>query len=402
MLVRPERVRVTGPLEPFVDGFCAALAGWGYTERSAVVQVRLMAHLSRWLAGEGLDAGGLTGPVVERFLAGRRAGGHTRHFSVQGLARLLEYLPTVGVCFGSAPAVRTPFEEFLQRYRRYLVAERGLAAGTVRSYERVGRRFLSWWSSGGGGDLGRLAAADVVRFVSAELVRRPGMSVKGLHPGLRSVLRFLQVEGVTPLPLAEAVPAVAGWRGGWLPRGLTGEQVALLRAGCDRGGAVGRRDYAVITLLVRLGLRAGEVAGLQLGDVDWRAGEVTVRGKGRRRERLPLPADVGAAMADYLARGRPQTQTRALFVRARASLHGLTGVAVHGIVVRACARVGLPAAGPHRLRHTAATEMLRAGGSLPEIAQVLRHRSPASTAAYAKVDHAALRMLSKPWPGTPA
>jgi len=402
MVVSPERVRVTGPLEPFADGFCQALARWGYTQRSAVVQVRLMAHLSRWLAGEGLDAGGLTGQGAERFLAQRRAGGHTKHLSVQGLARLLEYLPTVGVSFEPAPAVGTPIEELVRRYRHYLVAERGLAAETVRSYERVGRRFLSWWSKGSGGDLGRLAAADVVRFVSAERSRRPGMSVKGLHPGLRSLLRFLQVEGVTPLPLAEAVPAVAGWRGGWLPQGLTGEQVALLQAGCDRGSAVGRRDYAIITLLVRLGLRAGEVAGLQLGDLDWRAGEVTVRGKGRRHERLPLPADVGEAMADYLARGRPKTQTRALFVRARAPLLGLTGVAVNGIVVRACSRAGLPAAGPHRLRHTAASQMLRAGGSLPEIAQVLRHRSPTSTAAYAKIDHAALRTLSKRWPAAPA
>jgi integrase len=162
---------------------------------------------------------------------------------------------------------------------------------------------------------------------------------------------------------------------------------------------VGRRDYAVITLLVRLGLRAGEVAAVQLDDVDWRRGEIVVRGKGRRLERLPLPVDVGEALAGYLRRGRPRTSCRALFVRARAPLWGLTPVAVNGIVGRACGRAGLPPVGPHRLRHTAASEMLRAGGSLPEIAQVLRHRSPATTALYAKVDHRALRELAEPWPG---
>jgi integrase len=184
-----------------------------------------------------------------------------------------------------------------------------------------------------------------------------------------------------------------------LPRALEGELVARLLAGCNRQSATGRRDYAILLLLVRLGLRAGEVAALELEDIDWRQGEVTVRGKGHRHERLPLPVDVGEALVEYLRQGRPRHECPKLFMRAQAPYAGLVSSAVTTVVYLACDRAGLPHVGAHRLRHTAATEMLRGGARLSEVEQVLRHRSLATTAIYAKVDRVALRSLAQPWPG---
>jgi len=202
---------------------------------------------------------------------------------------------------------------------------------------------------------------------------------------------------------AEAVGAGrahrAGWRGSSLPRALGRDDVARLLVSCDRGTAVGRRDYAILTLLVRLGLRAGEVAALELQDIDWRRGEIVIRGKGRRQERLPLPVDVGKAVVDYLRSGGRHGGCAQLFMRVRAPHHGLGSDAVQAVVRHAAERASLPAMGAHRLRHTAATEMLRAGAPLPEIGQVLRHRSLRTTAIYAKVDRTALRTLALPWPG---
>jgi site-specific recombinase XerD len=216
---------------------------------------------------------------------------------------------------------------------------------------------------------------------------------------MRSFLRFAVVEGLTAWPLATAVPSVARWTAVGLPRGLTRVEVAALLASCDQRRAIGRRDYAILVLLARLGLRAAEVAALRLDDIDWRAGEIVVRGKGRTEERLPLPSDVGEAIAVYLRRGRPQRPEREVFLRAAAPLRGLAPEGVSEVVRAASERAGLGSFGAHRLRHTAGTEMLRAGASLTEVAQVLRHRSVTTTAIYAKVDHLALRELAMPWPG---
>jgi site-specific recombinase XerD len=187
-----------------------------------------------------------------------------------------------------------------------------------------------------------------------------------------------------------------------LPRGMKAAEIGRLLAGCDRDTAVGLRDYAVLSLLARLGLRGAEAAGLQLGDVDWRAGEITVTGKGSRTERLPLPAPAGDALAAWLKDGRPSCESRSVFVTVRRPYRPLTPEAVRSLMARACERAGMERRGAHRLRHSLATEMLRAGASLPEVGQVLRHRSMLSTSIYAKVDETALRPLARPWPGSAA
>jgi site-specific recombinase XerD len=291
-----------------------------------------------------------------------------------------------------------PVELLVEAYRGYLVAERGLAAKTVRYYADVAQLFLAVRSRPSRLDLEGLNAAQVTEFLVRECGRRSVPSAKYLVAGLRSLLRYLYVEGRTGVDLTPVVPGVAGRRG-CLPRGLAANQAAGLLSSCDLGRPVGLRDYAILTLLLRLGLRCGEVAALTLDDVDWHRGEILVRGKGNSHERMPLPADVGQALVAYLHHGRSRQASRSLFLRVRAPRGGLESTAVTAVVHDACVRAGMAPVSAHRLRHTAGTALLRAGASLPEVAQVLRHRTLDSTALYAKVDRAALSGLAMPWPG---
>lgn len=398
---RSLRVRVTGPLGPFAQGFRAELAERGYTTWSAKCQLHLVAHLSRWLAHQGLEASELLPERLEQFLATRRTAGYARHFTLRSLSPLLSYLRELGVVPDPVRQVTdSPLEELLRGFSGYLVRERGLAPGTVNGYEYIARRFLSVRARDGELDLDGLVAADVTRFVQGEIAPDGHVrSAKILVSALRSLLHYLHLEGRTPRRLASAVPSIAGWRGSSLPRALEQDQVARLLASCDRRTSVGSRDYAIMLVLVRLGLRAQEVASLDLEDVDWRAGEVVVRGKGRCDERLPLPVDVGEALVDYLSQCRPSSRCTRLFLRVRAPHVELTKQGIKDVVRWACARAGMPAVGPHRLRHTAATTMLRVGVPLPEVGQVLRHRSLSTTAIYAKVDERQLGSLAMPWPG---
>jgi integrase/recombinase XerD len=390
------RVRVSGPLAGHAAGFAGFLAEAGYTPLSARNQVGVLAHLSRWMEGRGLGPGELTGELLGEFLAARREAGYTCWLSERGLAPLTAFLRGAGVVPAAVPAAPAgAVDMLLGRYRAYLETERGLAAGTVRHCTDQARGFLA----GRAGRLGELDAAEVSGFVAAECRRRSTGSAKMLVTTLRSLLRFLAAEGLAAPGLHDAVPAVAGWRGGGLPKALPDGQVAALLAACDRDTVTGRRDFAVLTLLARLGLRACEAAALELDDIDWRAGTVTVRGKGRRVEQLPLPPDVGEALAGCLRDGRPGGAGRRVFLASRAPGGGLSPAAVKSVVRRACLRAGVPEAGAHRLRHSAATGMLRAGAPLAEVGQVLRHRSLSTTAIYAKVDHGALSQLAMPWPG---
>lgn len=394
----PLRIKVVGPLAPFVAGFCTELGRRGYTPRSAGEQVYLMARLSGWLGDVGLGADALTSQVASEFLGVRRAGGHRRRVSARALEVLLGVLRDLRAVPRPAPqASTTPVAALMDRYRAFLVCERGLAAQTVTRYVRVAVTFLEQFPVPAG-DLSLLTTGHVTAFVVHECEFRRAGSAKAMMTGLRSFLRFVQVQGLVPGPLASAVPPVAGWKLSALPRTLEVGQVAMLLDSCDRDTPLGRRNYAILVLLSRLGLRAGEVALLGVDDVGWRAGELMIRGKGDRLERLPLPVAVGEAMADYLTRGRPHCQSRRLFITVVAPRIGLSPGAVTQVVARACARAGVPVVHAHRLRHFAACQMLRAGASLAEVGQVLRHRDQSTTAIYAKVDQAALATLARPWP----
>lgn len=290
-------------------------------------------------------------------------------------------------------------EELLADYGRYLLIERGLAPHTVwDAYVPAARLFLAGRGPGGL-RLDRLAAAEVSVFLTCEYPKRSVSGARDLVSALRSFLRYLHLAGRIEVPLAWALPPVADLRDRTLPRGLEPAAVKRLLASCDRRRLVGRRDFAVLLLLSRLGLRAGEVAGLQLEDVDWRHGVLLIRGKGGRYDELPLPDDIGRALVSYLRR-RPRCQCRAVFVRVTAPRQELNRSTIGWVVRAACDRAGLPRVGAHRLRHTTATEMLRRGSSLAEIGEVLRHREQKTTAIYAKVDRAALRPLAQPWPST--
>lgn len=398
----PSQVKVTGPLVPYVGGFRAELESQGYRPNPVCDQLRLMAHVSRWLASNGFDVVDLTPERVDDFLVARRAAGYVLWRSPKGVAPLLRYLRHLRVVpLPELATATTPAEHVLEHYRTYLVEERGLARATVVKNLHVAGKFLATRPQVPGLGLDALRAKDVLDFVLRECRQRSRSAGRYVTTGLRSFLRFSHVEGRTARPLADAVPKLASWRLAALPRALKPAVLIALVKSCDRRTTFGRRDFAVLVLLIRLGLRSGEVAGLRLDDIDWRQGELLIRGKGPKHERLPLPADVGEAIAAWLRRGRPRCtarEVREVFTRVRAPHRGLSSTGISAIVRAACNRAGVPEVGAHRLRHSAATEMLHAGAGLVEIGQVLRHRSVHTTAVYAKVDHVSLRELAKPWP----
>lgn len=397
------RVEVAGPLAPFAGGFLGELQRHEYKSSSAHAQMQLMAGLSGWLAGERLGASDLAPAVVARFIGELRLRGYRNPRSLRGYGTLLGYLRRVGaVPVAAPPPVRLPAtaeEVLLDRYRRYLIGQRGICEQVARGYIGRVRGFLAWRAIGGGPGLEGLTAADVSAFVLAECPGRSTRRGKDLTLALRSFLVFLHLDGVLEESLAWAVPRVAGWRLAGLPRPLDPGVAQRLAASGDRGTVIGRRDRAILLLLWRLALRRGEVAAMTLDDIDWRAGQLRVCGKSRRVELLPLPWDVGDALASYVHRDRPPVETRAVLVSVLAPHGPLTPATVGRVVARAAAGAGASGVTTHRLRHTAATEMLREGASLTEIGQVLRHRQTQTTAIYAKVDVETLRSLARPWPG---
>jgi integrase/recombinase XerD len=392
---------VRGPLAPYAEGFREYLLGQGYAWGSAAHQIHLMAHVSRWLEGNELGPADLGGGAAGRFAAARRADGYAAMRSARALAPLLGYLRGLGVVAAARmPEPQAPADRLAARFGEYLTRERGLAEDSVRSYTGVARRFLAEVAIGDDATAGALTAAAVTRFTRRECGRRGVASAKATVTSLRALLRFLYLDGQLTAPLAGAVPSAACWQLAALPRAVSPADLAQILDSCDRGSRAGRRDFAILLLLARLGLRAGEVAALELGDIGWRRGEIIIHGKGSRRDSLPLPADVGEAIAAWLQRGRPPgTACPAVFVRLRPPHAQLASTSVSYVVRRACTRAGTTPAGAHRLRHTAAVGMLAAGGTLAEIGQVLRHALPGTTAIYAKADVLALSPLARPWPG---
>ncbi len=387
--------KVRGPLATYARGFHEHLSGLGYTALAAQAWLRTVVHLSRWMEQEEVAASALTPERAAQYCEARRLLGYTSYHSPRSLEPLLKFLRAQGVVSeGVEQEPHTPEGKLLVRYHDYLVHERSLVPEVVRQWEGWARLFMGELP-GLCGAGPAVTAADVVGLLARELPRRG----KRLAAGLRTFLRFLYLEGLIEMPLAEAVPAVAGWRGASLPRWVAPDQVARLLRSCDRRTAMGRRDHAILLCLTRLGLRAGEVAAMRLDDIDWRAGDVVVRGKGATQERLPLPSDVGEAVAGYLRRGRAHTSVRLVFLRALAPIAGISSSGIRQVVYSACTRAGVPRVSAHWLRHSAATSMLQAGASLSEVGQVLRHRRLDTTAGYAKVHHVALRTLALPWPG---
>jgi len=393
-MIRLLSVTITGPLERYGEGLVAHLLSLQYTRLSAGNLLRVFAHLSRWLAARKLDGRMLTAKRVVTFLRSRRRAGYTGHCGPRALDATLDYLRGLGVA-PVAPRVapRTSFERLLARYADYLTHERSLASSTIRQRVDIASRFLRRGSTCV--VIRALRAGDVRAFLR-RMGRTHPKSLAGVGSDLRSLLRFLFLEGLLARDLSPAVPSAVVWRDRTLPRGISSSDLQRMLASCDRRTLVGKRDYAILLLLARLGLRQGEVCALRLDDLDWERGEVTIHGRGRKRAQLPVPADVGHALSAYLLCRRRVT-SRHVFSRVRAPYRPLQ--AIGDVVFSASQRAGVDPVWPHLLRHTAATEMLGRGASLAEIAQVLRHASTQTTTIYAKVDRRALRALAQPWPG---
>lgn len=393
-----------GSYSTFVELFAEQLQAQGYAAASVKKSVRLVTDFATWLDQRGVEdrsvaATHVTSYLNERWLQRRRRRGDA--FTLHRFARLCVpdgYDEVSGRSAAIAPARRVR-----QEFERYLLRDRGLAAASIRLYGEAVGRFLESLFGDAEVQLGRLSATDIVRFVQAEASRlRHSKRAKVMISALRSFLQYGRYCGDITADLHACVPTVANWSMTAIPRTISPSQVQSLLGRCDRGSATGRRDYAILLLLARLGLRASEVVDLKLEDLDWGEGAISIRGPAQRCDRMPLPADVGAALVEYLRDGRPACAARNVFIRSRAPRRALLGPsAVSCVVCRALRRAGIdsPVKGAHLLRHSLATQMLGAGASLGEIAEILRHRNPQTTTIYAKVDLVALHALALPWPG---
>lgn len=394
-----------GPLGPYIVPYANQLRAEGYARQSGRIQLRLIADFGRWLARKGIAANQLGVQHTLGFRRARkRAGYRSTNADQAALTRLVRLLREQAVITDKPPkAIPTASEVLLAEYDGYLQRERNLVLSTRINYRALTRRFLVGKFGAGAVDLSTLRAADVIRFVQQEAKQLIPKRAQLMTTALRSFLRFAQYRGDLKLNLASCVPSVASWSLATVPKSLPLPYVKRILASCPRTTAVGRRDYAMLLLLARLGLRGGEVAHLTLEDIDWENGCITVRGKLGRVDQLPLPDDVGRAIAAYLKAGRPQNSgSRRLFLRTKAPVTGFKDQRAVGSLVRhALAKAGIdwPRKGAHQFRHTLASDLLRQGRSLSEIGEILRHRSPQTTTIYAKADLRSLRGLALPWPG---
>jgi len=391
--------RVSGPLAPLADEFRRELDLLGYTPLSREFKVAEVARLSAWLERRGLGVRDICSARLQEFLSdlalrSRRAP------TLVAMRPLLRWLREQDLCGEDPLPVPVPIDEVMERYRHWMVSDRQLASRTMKRYEQGARLFLDGRVRNGAGPavVEGIDAKAVTTFLLAEAAR--GLSAESLQARvaeLRSLLRFLYLQAMIATPLGQGVPPVPGWKDRGVPRRLAMTEVQALLDSCDRATASGKRDVAILLLLARMGLRAAEVAGLELNDFDWRAGELVVHGKAGRCDRMPLPVEVGDAVATYLVEVRPTPQCRRAFLTVVAPPRPMGPTTVSQVVWRQCRIAGLPPVRAHRLRHALASELLAQGVRLPEIAQVLRHRDLATTAIYAKVDYPALRELALPW-----
>ena len=399
---RQQRLRA-GPLSDDIDGFAAWLASEGFDPNTGRQKLRLVSDLSRWLDHSGLAVNTLDERRVEEFLQALEPQRRRLGDAAAG-RQLLAHLRQNGRVPAAtpAPAPEGRIEQIQRAYERFLVNERGIGGSTARGYVSLIGTFLAERFGSERVELESLSAHDANQFILRHAQRWSYARCKQAAAALRGFLRRLYQRGDIPADLAGAVLPVRDWRLSEPPKWLPAEQVEAILSGCDRTTVAGRRDHAILLLLARLGLRGGEVVALTLDDLDWNEAVVWVPGKGHKREPLPLPQDVGAALAAYLQDGRPQCESRRVFIRLLAPHHGLRStVAICNVVRRALARAKLdpPRKGGHMLRHSLATSMLRNGASLTEIGRILRHSLPSTTQVYAAVDLEALRFVAARWPG---
>jgi integrase/recombinase XerD len=391
-----------GPLGPYIDSYETEMRCEGYAQQTREVQIRLVADFGCWLAKRRIQASEVSAELFRPYLRARARRRRPTRNDLSALQRLLELLRRQRVVAAPVSPAATPAERLQSEFRLYLRQERALASSTQACYTVFVSEFLTERFGSGSVDLSQLCAADVTRFVRRRASAIHSKRVQLMTTALRSFLRYARYRGDIEKDLAACIPAVANWKQLTLPRALPPEQVEQVLASIDRKTAIGRRDYAILLILTRLGLRAGEIRALTLEDLDWQEGLITVRGKAGRFSQLPLPRDVGAAIADYLRHGRPTASSRCVFLRARAPLEGFQGQSGVGSMVRhALERAGIDAVrtGAHQFRHALACQMLKQGASLSEIGELLRHRSPQTTAIYAKVDLDSLASLALSWPG---
>ena len=388
-------ITVSGPLEDHVGAFADALVGWGFTEYSATAQLRVAADFSAWMDDLDVDLAGLTSELVDQYLERRRrryAAFHTR----LALRHLLGFLADWGLAAGEATGlVKPPRSELMEGFRAHLLQDRRLAWLTAEAHVARAARFVDVYAPEG---VASLDAGILARAVIDEAKDHAPGSVQAFQATLRAFLRFCWLTRRIEHDLRGAVVPAGAPAGSRLPVGVSRSDMERLLLSCNRATAIGRRDYAVLVLLTALGLRAGEVAKLKLKDIDWLHGEILIRGKGSKEERLPLPQRVGAAIEDYLLNTRPVAAFEEVFLSWLAPLRPMGQQAVSNLIHRACARAGIGKLGPHRLRHSLGEAMITAGVPLAAIGQVMRHDHPQTTANYARVDVGQLRDLARPWP----
>jgi site-specific recombinase XerD len=392
-----------GPIAPYLGGFADSLSAVGYTAWWIHRQVLLGAGFSQWLVRKAVTLQDLTSDHLTRYLQHRARRLRPRRDDHGALTNLVDFLRREGVVPEETTAMPAPssVDHCVRAYEEYLREQRALAPATIVNYVPFVHAFLEHRFGARATKLSCLSAADVVSFVRSQAPRLHRERAKLMTTALRSFLGYVRYCGEVNVDLAAAVPVVPHWSMTSIPRAIAPQQVRQLLASIDRRTATGRRDYAIVLLLARLGLRAGEVASLQLDDIDWNAGQLSVHGKSGHRNGLPLPADVGRAIAAYLKSGRPSSTSRYVFLRARAPACAFRGGCAVGSIVRhrlQRSNIDAPTFGAHQFRHGLATEMLRGGASLGEIGDLLGHRHPQTTMIYTKVDIQALRKLAPPWP----
>lgn len=392
-----------GPLNCVIPTYAALLSRQGYSKLSAHQQLLFLAHMNRWLHKKRLSISDLTAPTIQRYLRSRHRRLRPRRDDAAILNRLVHLLHTHGLLAKNPDRLPdSPHQHIDNDFDRYLSEERGLSEATRINYRPFIQKFLSAQFGNKPARLDELKADDVIRFIRKQAPqlhpKRAGLMVSAL----RSFFRFLRHRGDITIDLAACVPPIANWKSSTLPKFLPPDQIQRVLNHCDRQTAKGRRDFAILLLLARLGLRACEIVSLTLDDLYWQAGKISIQGKTNRQAMLPLPPDVGQAIAAYIKNDRPVCSTRRVFIRMRAPRRGFANsMAISTIVARSLKKAGIdcPHTGAHLFRHSLATQMLRQGASLSDIALLLRHQSLNTTTLYAKVDLAALHALAQPWPG---